>query len=103
MTDLPKTLPPVYSIEAKRAIAAVADDMVKGVVPTTVTDFAKLHDYVDANMYLIDVMPPMPENDSASGERASAEYEAWFDKADAISSEVDVWLSTPWPRDVPII
>jgi len=42
------------SLEAKKIIRLIVDDIVKGQVPTGLTAFSQLHDYVDANEYLIE-------------------------------------------------
>ena len=44
------------TVETKRfnrAKRRILSDMREGVVPKTVRRFSKLHDYVDANMYLV--------------------------------------------------
>lgn len=58
-----------------QAKQAILDDIEAGVVPGSVMEFSKLHDYVDANMYV---------------ERA---YEAGgVEAADDAIGQVDIWL-----------
>lgn len=51
---------------ALQMIHAIRKDMEAGTVPTSVTSFAELHDYVDANEYLIDAIDGADEVHDAS-------------------------------------
>lgn len=62
----------------------ILSDMAAGIVPTTVTDFAELHDYVDANMYADDALQAYEE---ATGQE-------WLDYINAVQDEVHEWLKS---------
>jgi len=62
---------------ADRVMAAITDDVRSGVVPWTVTNFAQLHDWVDANMYL-----------EHAGQRFDADDPDSLDEVNAIEDEV---------------
>jgi hypothetical protein len=62
----PDTLPAdltLYSFcdyRARVAASRIIDDIRDGILPTGTMHFAEMHDYVDANMYLIDEEHPVP-------------------------------------------
>ena len=81
---LPK-LPPVYCYESKLAMRMIVHDMTTGRVPSTAATFSELHDYVDANDYLLTAVGHIDfDGDSDS--------EAELALANVISDEVDWWL-----------
>jgi len=41
---------------------AILKDMSDGIVPRTTSSFAELHDYVDANMYLVNAFPELMDH-----------------------------------------
>lgn len=62
---------------ATKVIGAVQADIEAGWVPTTVANFSELHDHVDANMYLLNVMDGAGEEyDAASEEQATRDNAA---------------------------
>jgi hypothetical protein len=66
--------------------AQIAQDQRNGAIPMTVRTFAELHDYVDANEYILNVL-----------EAAEIAYEpASFDQADLMNEAMDLtdaWLN----------
>jgi hypothetical protein len=71
----------VYSHEAKKVIYNIVSDMALGLVPLDVRSFSHLHDYVDANEYLLTV--------ASLGE---SDWDALMKFCDGISDEVNWWL-----------
>jgi hypothetical protein len=70
---------------ADRIMAMIDEDIVAGLMPSDVDTFAVLHDYVDANMYVLDTMHddfPAPDDDEVL--ISDAETEA----ANAVMDEV---------------
>lgn len=61
-------------------LTAIARDIVEQVVPATCSTFSELHDYVDANEYLIDAL-------AASGREVVDDYE--IEVAGAVATLVD--------------
>jgi len=67
-------------------IQEIKADMAAGTVPATVKDFSQLHDYVDANEYLINALAAAGwDHDPASEAQA-----AFLNRA---MSMVNVWLA----------
>lgn len=52
------------------------------VMAADVPDFPTLHLYVDANEYLLDTLPPLPDGPGRA-------YDEWETTANAVSAEVD--------------
>jgi hypothetical protein len=66
----PRTAPTAAKLAA-HVIDLIGDDMVDHTVPATVTTFSQLHDYVDANEYLISALEAAEvEHDAADAEQA---------------------------------
>jgi hypothetical protein len=77
--------------EAVAAVkAAVNADMDNGVVPKNVRSFSRLHDYVDANVYLINALPPMPDFEDEDDD--NPERIAYWELGNEVASVVDRWL-----------
>jgi hypothetical protein len=70
--------PQDLSTRIERAKREILDDILKGTVPVTVTTFAALHDYVDANGYGGAFEPDAPDSDD----------DIW----NALQSALDLWL-----------
>jgi hypothetical protein len=72
----------------EQAKTEILEDIIAGIVPATVTTFAELHDYVDANEYVENVPwgtgLPRDESDPA-GVRLII----------AVQDKVSEWLATP--------
>lgn len=67
-------------------------DIDLGDIPSTVSSFSELHDYVDANEYLPIVIPDIEFvlfNQTNNGEIINSE---WTDTANAVMHEADKWL-----------
>jgi len=76
-----------YAIE--RSKAEILEDMSSGIVPTTVSSFSELHDYVDANVYggFCDEPSQTPQGGNywwPDGLRT--------DEANAVQNAIDAWL-----------
>lgn len=80
-----------------RAKAEILEDITTGRVPSSVSTFSELHDYVDANEYgglcEDDLWPEEPDEDPSRGERMA-------DLANEVQGAVDVWLRAG--RPVPV-
>ena len=76
---------------ALKAQADIEDSFRRGILPATVRSFADLHDYVDANDYIIRVF------DSADVEMDWADQ----DQADLMSDameQISIWLNARYHR-----
>jgi hypothetical protein len=74
---------------AKGALAVIElikADMEDGTVPTSVTTFSELHDYVDANMYLIEALY------EAEGQVLDSADEVLCARDNRVMDFVNVWL-----------
>ena len=60
---------------------AIKADIENGVIPTAVTSFSELHDYVDANEYVIEAF---------DGKISFSQK--WFKEANLLMDIVDQWL-----------
>lgn len=54
------TLEAVADYRARIAVIRIREDMAAGVLPAGIRCFAEMHEYVDANMYLVDEEHPVP-------------------------------------------
>lgn len=64
----------------------IRQDVVEGIVPTDVADFSELHDYVDANEYLLAAPCFKAVYD------ASADADGWIPAANALTARLDAWI-----------
>ena len=78
----------------KHVIGLIQADMVAGRVPDGLKDFSELHDYVDANDYLLiaDPMPVYDKEDFRPGVHPDA-MEAYINRANAVMTAVSEWMS----------
>lgn len=81
---------------AAKVLDLVREDMRTGAVPESVSSFAELHDYVDANGYLSDAGVPFG-TDAGSGEDGSGMVNAVC----GIVSRVLTVMADTHPVDVP--
>ena len=69
----------------KREITA---DIEAGIVPSTITDFSELHDYVDANVYADEELLKYEETTG----------QEWLDYINGVQDEVHQWLKDGRPN-----
>lgn len=55
-TTLQQILDAVAEESAQRVLGMIAEDVSAGIIPWDVPDFSALHDFVDANLYLIELV-----------------------------------------------
>ena len=84
------------SIVRYRALVAIEwikEDIHRGVLPSSVTSFSELHDYTDANMYLLDENHPDPRVGSF-WEWDELDVQGVCDRFNATADIVNDWLAT---------
>lgn len=81
-----KTVPENQNIRLEIIRKAVNADIKNGVIPTTVKSFSELHDYVDANEYVI-----------LAYDGKISFSQKWFKEANKLMDEVDLWLKNNRP------
>ena len=88
-----------YAIE--RSKAEILEDMSNGIVPTTVSSFSELHDYVDANEYgglCSDAWFCLPEHADDLTVEANGGWLLHFEHSVAVQDAVDAWLQERNPE-----
>ena len=78
----------------ERSKVEILEDMSSGIVPTTVSSFSELHDYVDANEYggLCEAGSWWCIADDSVGLIESDTHLLHFDQSVAVQDAVDAWL-----------
>jgi hypothetical protein len=63
----------------------ILEDISNGIVPVNVRSFETLHDYVDANEYLMNL------------DDRGMEWDDWIEEANQVTAKLDVWLRDGMP------
>jgi hypothetical protein len=66
----------------------INQDIASGIIPEKVKTFSELHDYVDANMYLVEV-----QGDKLPSEMTENESNIDIDECNRIMDEINGWLA----------
>ena len=69
-----------HDIAVAKVKLAIAKDIELGIVPAPASSFSELHNYVDANTYLLEALPGLHV------------HGPWFGKANAVIAEISEWL-----------
>lgn len=83
----------VIRYRADEAIRWIQEDISRGILPGNLTCFCELHDWVDANMYLLDEAHPVPRAGSFF-EWTELGVQGVCDRFNRVIEIVDDWLAT---------
>ena len=81
----------------ERSKAEILEDIDSGIVPSTVSSFSELHDYVDANEYgglCSDAWFCLPEHADDATVEANGGWLRHFSESVAVQDTIDQWLKT---------